>query len=128
VRSSGSGRAVATAGGAGFGDADFREEREAGFESGPDPGGDVFAGGIVEARDVVEIPVIELIPDGTERGGDIGVIDEPAQLWIARTGDDDVDLETMAVESATFMGFGQARQEMRGFELESFAKFDVHDS
>jgi len=60
----GSGASVDAAGGAGFGDDDFAELREVWLEVLPDPGGDIFAGGVMEAGDFVQVAVVELVPDG----------------------------------------------------------------
>jgi hypothetical protein len=108
-------------GGAGFGDEDFGEEREAGLEAVPDPDGDMLAGGVFEAGNFIEVAVIELFPERAEGGGDLGVIDQPAEFGIAGAADDEVDFEAMAVETAAFVRGRQFGEEMGGFELEGFA-------
>ncbi len=108
-------------GGAGFGHDDFREEWQMRFESVPDPDGDLFAGGVFEAGDFVEVTMIELFPEWPEGGGDVGVIDEPAELRITEAGDDDLDFEAMSVQAAALVVGGQLGEEMGGLELEGFA-------
>jgi hypothetical protein len=109
------------AGGAGFGDDDFDEEREGWFEASPDPERDLFAGRVVQAGDIVEVPVVELFPERAEGSGEIGIIDEPTELGIAGAGDGDFDLEAMAVEASALVGVGEFGEEMGGLELEGFA-------
>jgi hypothetical protein len=108
-------------GGTGFGHDDFDEKWEARFEAGPDPHGDLFAGGIFETRHFVEIAMVELFPEGSEGGGQIGIIGEPAEFGITGAGDGDFDLEAVAVEATAFVGGGQFGEEMSCFELEGFA-------
>lgn len=109
--------AVNAAGHAGFGDDDFLEERKFGTEALPNPGGEVFAGGIVEAGDFVEVVVIEAVKDGLESGGDVGVVHEPAEFGVAWARDDNFDNEAVAVEPAAFVGLGEVGQQVRGLEL-----------
>ena len=115
---------VNAAGGAGFGDDDFGELGELGFEAVPDPDGDVFAGGVFEARDVVEIAVVELFPERFEGVRDVRVIHDPAELGIAFAVDDDFGAEAVAMEAAAFVALGQMREEMGGFELKRLTELE----
>jgi len=118
--------AIDTAGGAGFGDDHLGEERELRLELPPNPGGDELTGGVLEARDVVEVAVVQFGPDRLEGTGDVSVIHEPAERGVARAGDGDLNLEAVAVEAAAFVGLRQARQQVGGLKLKGFAEFDVH--
>jgi hypothetical protein len=117
---------VDAASGAGFGDDDFFELREEGFEAIPNPEGDVFTGRVFEAGNLVEIMVVEFFPERFEHVGDVGVIHDPAELWVARAFHHDFSAEAVAVQAAAFVRFGQVRQEVRCFELESFSEFEIH--
>jgi hypothetical protein len=114
--------AVHALSGASFGHHNLGEQGQGGFEPVPDPDGKVFAGGILEARDIVEVAVVELFPEGTESGGDVGVINQPAEFGVAGTGHDELDFEAVAVQAAAFVGGRQFGQQMGGFELEGFAE------
>jgi hypothetical protein len=118
--------AIDTLCGTGFGDDDFGQVRELGFQLFPDPDGHIFARWIFQAGNFVEVMVVELFPERLEGGGDVGVIHEPAEFGIALAGDDDFRRETVAVEAAAFVGLRQMRQQMGGFELEGFAQLNVH--
>lgn len=122
----GSTAAINRAGGAGFRHDDFHQEGKFGLQFSPNPDCDVFAGGIFEAGNFVEVVVVQLFPNRLEGGGDVRVIHEPAVFGIAFTRDDDFDFEAVAVEPAAFVGPGQTRQQMRGFKLKGFTQFDFH--
>ena len=51
--------AVDAAGGAGLADDDLREQGQARADLAPDPAGEVLAGRVVEAGDLVEVVVVE---------------------------------------------------------------------
>src|SRR5438552_243692 len=55
----------------GFGHNYLRQQRESGFEFLPDPDGNVFAGGVFETGNFVEIKMVQLFPDWMEGFGDI---------------------------------------------------------
>ncbi len=120
--------AIHAAGGAGFGNDDFREQRQTRFQVAPNPDRDVFAGGIFEPRNFVQIIMIETLHYGFERFADVGVIDQPAESRIHLAGHDDFDLETVAMQAAAFMRRWQIRQQVRRFKLKCFSKFDFHSS
>jgi hypothetical protein len=70
--------------------------------------------------------VVELFPERLEGGRDVRVIHQPAELGVAGAGDDDFRREAVAVEAPAFVGLRQVRQQVGGFKLKSFAKFDGH--
>ena len=108
---------VDAAGGAGFGDGDLGEEGEGRLEVGPDPGGEGFAGGVLEAGDVVETVVVEQIVERAEGGLDVGVVHHPAEVGIDGSFDDDFDDEGMAVESAALVSDRNPWETVGGFDL-----------
>ena len=92
----------------------------------PDPVRDDFAGWVFETRNLVEVAMVELLPDGFEEAGEFGVVDEPTKFGISVSADGDFDLETVAVEASAFMAERELGEQVSGFELEGFAEFDVH--
>src|ERR1051326_6995041 len=77
------GSAVDTFGGAGFGYDDFGQERQLGLEPVPNPDGDVFAGGVFQTPDLVEVVMVQFCPNWFNSVGNVGIINDPAQLRIA---------------------------------------------
>ena len=112
---------INTAGGAGFRDLHSGQKRQTWLQSIPDPHSHVFAGGILQTVNFVEIMMIQLLPKRLERCGDIGVIDHPAKFGIALALDHNLCLKTVAVQSAALVILRQVRQVMRCLELESLA-------
>ena len=112
---------INTAGGAGFRDLHSGQKRQAWLQAIPDPHSHVFAGGILQTVNFVEIMVIQLLPERLKRYGDIGVIDHPAKFGIALALDHNLCLKTVAVQSAALVILRQVRQVMRCLELESLA-------
>ena len=95
---------------AGFRHNDFGQHRQLRFQLVPNPYGNILAGGIFEAGNFVEVTVVELFPNRFEGGGNIRVIHDPAEFRVAISRDGDLHLETVPVQSAAFVGFGQSRQ------------------
>jgi len=118
--------AIDASGGAGLGDDDLRDLREGGLEAGPNPEGDVFAGGVFEALDFVEEVVIELLPNGLEGCSQVGVIEKPAHPGIHLASDGDLDLEAVAMDAPALVGGGKMRQEMGCLELKGLAELNAH--
>jgi len=52
------------------------------LEAFPDPAGDVLCCRVLEALDLIQIEVIELLSDGKVSPLDIAEVDHPTQLWI----------------------------------------------
>ena len=112
---------INTAGGAGFRDLHSGQKRQAWLQSIPDPHSQVFAGGILQTVNFVEIMMIQLLPKRLKRYGDIGVIDHPAKLGIALALDYDLRLKTVAVQPAAFVILREVWQVMRCLELKCLA-------
>jgi hypothetical protein len=113
-----------TSGGAGFVDGNAMQERELRFEALPEPASDVFAGGVFEAGDLVEVVVIELVFEGLEDLLDVTEVHEPAGVRIDGAAEGEVDFEGVAVEAGAFVGGGNLGEAMSGFEGEGLGKFD----
>ena len=73
--------------------------------------------------------LISFDENGKERlegGRNLGVIHQPPQPRIALARHHHLHPKTMAVEAATLVRFGQARQQMSRFKLETLPQFHVH--
>jgi len=70
--------------------------------------------------------MVEYLPNGFERGGEVGVIHHPAEVRIILALNGDFDLEAMPVQPAAFVLGGQVGEEVGGFKLKGFAKFQKH--
>ena len=112
---------INTAGSAGFRDLHGGQKRQGWLQAIPDPHSHVFAGGILQTVNFVEIMVIQLLPERLKRYGDIGVIDHPAKLGIALALDHDLRLKTVAVQPAAFVIPREVWQVMRCLELKCLA-------
>ena len=108
-------------GGTGFGYHDFREQGQAGDEPVPNPEGNLFAGGVFESGDLVEVAMVELFPERTEGGGDVGVVDQPAEVRIAGARHREFNLEAVAMQPPAFVVRREFGQEMGRFKLKGFS-------
>lgn len=109
--------------GAGLFHDDAAEAFERGREAVPNPAGEDFTGGILEAGDVVEIVVVELLVEGTEGGVQVGEVANPAEGWVDLTADVDLDTERMAVQARAFVAGGHVGEAMCGLEAKFFKDF-----
>lgn len=92
----------------------------------PDPAGEHFAGGVLEARDVVQIMVVETLVQGFEGGLDVGEVPYPAGMGIDSAFDVQAYLEGMPMETSALVARRNIGQEVCGFENEFFENF--HDN
>ena len=91
------------------------------LESLPDPDSDNLASGVRKSRDLVQIIVVELFPDGLKERGDLGIIHHPPELRVAFARNHDLDFEAVAVQPPALMRLGQMWQQVRGFKLKGFS-------
>ena len=106
---------------------DAGEAGELGFETVPEPLGNILEGGIFEAGNVIEITVVELaINDGFGNRGEFRVVHEPATHRVDLAFDHDLGLITMSVESRAFVFGRDIRQFMGGFKEKVFFEFNFH--
>jgi hypothetical protein len=85
-----------------------------------------LAGRILEARDLVQIMVIELVVQGLEEGMQLAEIDQPPGVRVDGAFDGELDAETVAVEPKAFVRFGQSRQAVSRFESKLVDEPNVH--
>src|SRR5256885_1520915 len=104
---------------AGLCDHDLTQRWQRRLQSFPDPQGDVFAGRVFQAGNFVKVTMVELFPKRLEGFGNVGVIHQPAEFWVAFARDDNLGLETVAVQTAALVRLGQVRQQMRRLKLKS---------
>ncbi len=85
------------------------ERRESRFHLLPDPLGKHFARWIFETRNVVQVVMIELLPNGPPNVIQIAKIDKPAGLRVDLAANGKFNLERMSVEPRTLMTLGDFR-------------------
>ena len=115
--------AVFAATGAGFMNTNAGQFREKGFELLPDPLDEDFAGWVFQARDVVEVVVIQLFIERLEDGFDLGEVANPAGIGVNLALDIDGDPKRMAMQAPAFMAFRDVRQAVGGLEHKLFEQF-----
>ena len=89
----------------------------------PDPLRQVFAGGVFQAGDIVQVVVVEALVDRFEDCLDLGEVANPAGVRIDLTLDVDGGTEGVTMQAAAFVASRHVRQEMGGFEGEFFEQF-----
>jgi prepilin-type N-terminal cleavage/methylation domain-containing protein len=89
--------------GASLGHDHFGQQRQLRLQLFPNPNGDILAGGIFQPFNFVQVKVVKFFPDRFEGGGDVSVIHHPTQPRRPRTGHDDIDFETVPVQTAAFV-------------------------
>src|SRR6266511_4728647 len=112
---------------AGFGNDHFRELRQFRLKSRPDPRGEILAGRVLQARNFVEVTVIELFPKRPEGFGNVRVIHQPAEVRIAVAGHDNVHFETVPVKAPALVRLWEMGQQVRRFKLKRFPQLDFHN-
>src|SRR5437870_5043214 len=83
--------------GAGFVDDDLGKHGQFGSDALPQPLRQHFAGGIFQARNLVEAAMIDLFVNRIDDGLDLAVIDQIVLAFRDFAFDDDVDLERMSM-------------------------------
>ena len=114
------GSTINAAAGTGFVDEDFGEHGEARGKAAPNPAGQIFAGGVIQAGNFIEIMVVEFRQEWGKGNFEVAEILEPSGVWIDRTVDGYLNAKRMAMEAKTFMVGGRVRQPMGGFKAKLF--------
>ena len=115
--------AVNTAAGAGLPDLHFAEQGQVGFEPGPDPAGDILAGGVVQAGNVVEVVVVQLFEHGFECGLEFGKVHHPAGRLRRLAAHRQPDLERVAVQASALVFRRDVGQPVGGLEVKFLVDF-----
>ena len=89
-----------------------------------DPARQHLAGGILQALDIVEVMMIELVEQRRERRFDVGEVHHPAQRGIGLTLDMDLDAERMSVQARALVARRHVRKAVSRFDMEFFE--DMH--
>ena len=92
----------------------------------PEPGRHVFNRRIFEARDFIQIGMIELLKERLHRGANFSVIVKPAARGIDFAFHGDFDFETVPVHPAAFVAFRRVRQSLRRLEAKFFCQANAH--
>src|SRR5690606_12095935 len=111
---------------AGLEDRDLRERRELRLHPVPDPLREDLARRVLEAGDLVQVPMIELLPERLPDVVDDAEVDEPSRLRIDGASDGELDLERVAVEAPALVTIRHVRQEVGRLEAEFVDQSDVH--
>ena len=119
-------RAVLAAGGAGFLDNHLREHGQFRLQALPQPFGQHLAGGVLEAFDVVQASMVELLAQRLHRCRDLPVVHEVAGLGIDFTLDHDLDTKGVSVHAPALMPLRKRGQPVCGLEAEGFDETDGH--
>jgi len=98
--------------------------RQSRLEFPPDPARQIFAGRIFQARNVVEIMMIESLEQRRECRLHVGEVHHPSRFRARLAFDMDFDAERMPVQARAFVPGRNVRQAVRGFDLESLE--DMH--
>ena len=86
----------------------------------PDPDRQVFASGIVQPLDIIEVMVIELIIDRGKSGFNVAKVHNPTSLLPHRTLDGHCHEKGMAVETRAFVSLRNIRQAMCRLDTKLF--------
>ena len=102
--------------------AEFRQDR---LQSLPNPTCNYFAGRVLEARDVVEIVVVELLVYGVEGGLEVAEIADPAEVCIEFAQEMNLDPKRMAVQAGALVARRHIRKPVRRFEAKLLKNFHL---
>jgi len=89
-----------------------------------DPARQHLAGGILQALDIVEVMVIQLIEQRREGRFDVGEVHHPAQGRVGLSLHMDLDAERMTVQARALVARRHVRKAVGRFDMEFFE--DMH--
>lgn len=115
--------AIDAATGAGLADLDFAQLRQGRLQSLPDPAGQVFAGGVLQSLDVVEVVVVQPVVDRLEFFLDVAEIHHPATGFVGVPGDSEPDMEGMAVQPGALVTLRHIGQAVGRFKMKFLVNF-----
>ena len=90
------------------------------LEPTPDPDRELLAGRILQAGNIVEAAMIDLLEDRRECRFDLGEIHHPAGMRLRFSRHMDFHAERMPVQPRAFVAGGHVRQAVRRLDLEYF--------
>ena len=91
----------------------------------PYPAGDVFAGRVFQAWDVIKVVVIQPIIDGLEGALDVAEVHDPASGFHGIAADYEAHMEGVSVQSGTLVSLGNIGQAMGCLEVKFLVDFHV---
>src|SRR5690554_2499727 len=77
----------------------FRQQRQCRLQPVPDPHRQSLAGGILQALDVIQVMMVQLLVQRLERGLDVGEVHDPARVRAGFARDAQLDPERMTVQA-----------------------------
>jgi len=92
----------------------------------PDPAGQILAGGVFQAGNVIEVVVIELIENRFECRFDISEINHPTGMCIDFVSHINSDLKAVPVQTSAFMSIRHIRQPVRGLKMKLLINLGNH--
>jgi len=104
---------------------DGAEKRQRRNETLPDPPRYVFAGGIFESLNVIQIVMIELVENWLEGRFQVPEVHYPSAISPYRSGNVYFDAKRMSMQARAFMLRRHIREKVRGLKCEGFVYF--HD-
>lgn len=104
-------------------DANARQFGKKRFELLPDPFGNDFAGWVFQARDVIQIIVVELFVERFEDRLDLGEVTNPAGMGVNVAFDINRYTEGVPVQASAFMAFRDVGEVVSGLEHKLFEQF-----
>ena len=100
--------------------------RQPAFQSLPDPSNEILTSCVVQSINFVQVIMIQLLPKGLERVGDLGVVDKPTGFRINLAAHRDLASERMTVQPRAFV-FGRNHWQPVGrFKSELLYKVNDH--
>ena len=103
----------------------LRQQRQLRLQLLPDPHRHIFARRIFQPRNLIEVAMIQFLPDRLEHIRNIRVIHHPPEFWIAFARHRNLHLETMPVQPSALVRFRQSRQQMRRLKLKCLSQFHI---
>ena len=111
--------------GTGLADLNLAQEWQSRLEVFPDPAGDIFAGGVVESGNVVQVVVIQLFEDGFEAVLEFGEVHDPSCRLRCITLCAQSHTKRVPMQARALMSRRDVGQAMRCLKVKLFVDFHV---
>ena len=79
--------------------------------------------GVFQARDFIEVVVVDPVMDGLEGCLEVGVVHDPSRVVSDGALDGDLDAPAVPVETGAFVARGYVGEAVSGFDLKGFSEF-----
>lgn len=111
--------AINAPGVAGFLHDHLRQPWQGSLQPLPDPARQIFAGWILQAFDLVQVMVVQLIEQGLKRDAQVGKVHDPSAARAYFAADMDLDAKRVTVDARALVSGRNLRKVMRCFNLEN---------